>query len=404
MKYNDAIGSKLERTYSKILLRLGLCAFVLQFGIANLYSQDVNMQIQRTESGFVIRWPTLPTQNYAFCQYSRDLLTWKNASVFSASTNSVTDLHTYATDERLFFRLRLADRSEIRMFETIERDYQTVPILHYLRNEVHFVVIPILNPWGYRHYNRRCAETLPIPVSWQRMGDMATIMIDTNQFPDTNGRFQPENYITEISEKKLVISMDSVSDANTFPDKGYLIENVISPLQFRIHCSDSGATNGTATMFVLTDMNRQFDVNNWSNFSSLAWADSDGVPHSNKGTRPYALAEARVLKDILDANRDAAVYLDFHFGPPAPYAAYYGSNDAFDRSPLDAVLAYLSPSASEILVGVNTFPTGNSYAAQVLQIPSFTPETGSTSEMTGPDPTKSLEWWINILGAYCLLF
>jgi len=285
-----------------------------------------------------------------------------------------------------------------RIFRMIDEKHNEIPILGYLRNNVHFIVIPILNPWGYVYQDRRCRETAPIPVFWERNGNRVTIEIDAENFPDSDGRFAPQNYITDQSAGKLVVSLQAASDASTLPVRGYKVESVIDNLRFTVLSEDTGNTNGTAEFFVLTDMNRQFDINNWEGFSHLTWTDANGVPYANKGTRPYALAETQYLKDLLHTYSNAVAYLDFHTGPPYPYCAYYGANDNFDREPIDAILAFLAPPSDEVLIGENVLPSGNSYAAQLLGMQSFTPETGGT------DAAKTLRWWLNILIAYSLLY
>lgn len=286
----------------------------------------------------------------------------------------------------------------LRMFQAIAEQSEDNPALRYLRNEVHFIVIPILNPWGYAHYERRCRETEPIPVLWERSGNTAIIQIDEQNFPNTQGRFDPEGYILTNTTGKLVVSLQSSSDPSTLPSKGYKIETVLDALRFTVECNNQGDRSGTAEFFVLTDMNRQFDINNWQQFSHLTWTDSNGVPYANKGTRPYALLETQYLRDILHTYSNAVAYLDFHYGPPAPYSAYYGANDNFDREPIDVILGFLTPPTNEISIGSNVLPSGNAYASQVLGMQSFTPEAG------GSDATKIFRWWINILSGYSLLF
>ena len=286
----------------------------------------------------------------------------------------------------------------LRMFQTIAEKGDEHPAFTYLRNEVHFVVIPILNPWGYFYNDRRCRETAPIPVQWERTGTTATITIDTDRFPDTNGRFGANDYIRTNISGKVVVSIQNASDTTTLPTKGYKIEQTVDSLRFTVLCNDQGTTSGTAEMYVLTDMNRQFDINNWEGFSHLTWNDANGVPYANKGTRPYALLETQYLRDILHTHSNAVAYLDFHTGPPYPYSAYYGANDDFDRQPLDLIIHFLDPPTNEILIGANALPSGNSYAAQQFGMQSFTPETGGT------DANKTFEWWINLLIAYSLLY
>lgn len=63
---------------------------------------------------------------------------------------------------------------------------------------MHVVVIPIINLWGYVEYDRRCGEMDLILVYWQREGNSAKLAIDTIVFPDLNGRYQPEDYMTAL--------------------------------------------------------------------------------------------------------------------------------------------------------------------------------------------------------------
>ncbi len=285
----------------------------------------------------------------------------------------------------------------LRLFREIDSKQSSNPVLDYLRNQVHFIAIPILNPWGYVQGDRRCRETEPFSVNWVREGDLATITIDEDLFPNTGGRFTAQGYISPVNAGKLVVSILSSSDPISLPPKGYKVETVIDSLSFTVSCPDAGDAEGTADMVVLTDMNRQFDINNWTNYSALSWVDGNGVPFANKGTRPYALREVQYLKDVLDAHPDATAYLDFHTCL-LPYVAFYGADDNFDRRPVDVVLDFLSPPPEDVLVEAIRLPSANSYAAQVLGMQSFTSEVG----ILGAD--EVLTWWINLLIGYSLLF
>ncbi len=286
----------------------------------------------------------------------------------------------------------------LRIFKELAENAFASPILAYLRDNVHFVVIPVCNPWGYENNERRCRETDPIPVTWSRSGTTAILTLHDETFPDTHGRLMANGYIGPGSEGKLVVSLQSSSDMAPLPDRGYVVDTVLDSHSFAVSCLDTGGVSGSCEMFVLTDPNRQFDVNDWEAFSSLSWADAKNVPYSNKGTRPYALAEMAYLRSLLVSNSSARAYLDFHNGPPARYAVYYGAKDSFDRAPVDALLGMLAPEPDDVLVAPNQIPTGTSFAAQMFGMQSFTPETSSPS-----GAEMSLRWWLNLLSAYALL-
>src|SRR5690606_117817 len=225
-----------------------------------------------------------------------------------------------------------------RFFKALCEDWMNNPALMWARHNVHFVVIPLVSPFGFHKRNRRVWETEPFPASWTKSGNVVTVTFNVADFPLTNPNVSGSNYFT--ASEGLVgntwISLINSSDQTGLPDNGYVIKSVINGQTITIETPDTtGGTSGTCQIFVSTDPNRGFDLPlmRWEGVvtasASQSFTDPVAVPYNNKGTKPFALNETTYIADTYELHPDADFAVDMHNGA-ADYDSRYCSGVDID--------------------------------------------------------------------------
>jgi len=292
----------------------------------------------------------------------------------------------------------------LRFFDFMTKNWAKDPVLEFMRWNIHFVVMPLLNPWGFATNNRRCLETDPFNVSWTRSGNVVTVSFDPLDFPDTDGRLNADGYIgADMVDKAWVILSDS-SDTSAVPNQGYVVKSVVGSYSYTVEGLDAGATSGTAKMVVSTDINRNFDVGNlWPGYVSNG-PISNLVPTDNKGTKPFSLAETIYIRDMFAENEDAISAIDMHNGA-GDYFTFFVSDLNYDRSVYDRVMERLRDFTDAPFGNfASNLPSLPNYAFSEKNIHSITPEWGGNENKTGEQFKDIVRYYMNLTMAYARFF
>ncbi|HIX54670.1 MAG TPA: hypothetical protein H9853_06565, partial [Candidatus Sphingobacterium stercoripullorum] len=195
--------------------------------------------------------------------------------------------------------------------------------LRWVRQNVHFVVVPLVSPdsWGvYSERKRRVWETDPFPATWTKTGNDCVIEFDISDFPTNNPNVSANDYFSNqgiVNKTYLTIRNSGSVD---LPDYSYLITESISGQSVKVLVpSNTNNGNGTCEIYVSTDPNRNMQVQGrWGDYTSSSniVAIGEDIPTSfdNKGTKPFSLGEMKAVKELIDYNDDAVYALDLHTG------------------------------------------------------------------------------------------
>lgn len=292
----------------------------------------------------------------------------------------------------------------LRFFKALCNDWMNDPTLMWARHNIHFVVIPLVSPFGMRHANRRVWETDPIPCSWNKSGDTVTVTFNESDFPTNNPNVSASDYFTasEGVAGNTWISLINSSDQNILPDDGYRIETVVNAQTVTIDVPLSGDGAGTCEIFVSTDPNRGFDLpsypwkDNTTTNNKTTFSDPVAVPFNNKGTKPFALNESIFIRDTYELHSDATFAVDLHNGA-GDYDTRHDPDVGIDPTPYLLNNRLHAPFTDEIMpIRIVVANTAGRYGGQLLGMSSFTIEWGELAN-TDERATDAQRWMSNFI-------
>lgn len=211
----------------------------------------------------------------------------------------------------------------LRFFEDLMYNFPNNEGLKWARQNVHFVVCPMVSPDSWDIYGvrrRRVWETAPFEASWVKTGNECVIEFDQSDFPNNNPNVSASDYFSNegIENNTYLTIIDSGSA--DLPDYSYLITESINGQSVRVSTPDnSNNGSGTCLIYVSTDPNRNMQVQGaWEGYksSSNIVKINEEVPTSfdNKGTKPFSLGEMVAVKNLIDVNGNTDYILDMHTG------------------------------------------------------------------------------------------
>lgn len=298
------------------------------------------------------------------------------------------------------------------IFNRIVTEWGNDPLLEWIRFNVHFIVVPVMSPSCTEGLvpgtggGRRVHETDPIPVSWTKVGNTATVSFDTADFPNTNGRLDAASYFSNpnIVGKTWVSIFDS--DNSALGNKGYVIKSVVNGNTITVQTDNEISGSGTAKLYVGVDINRNMQPNGsniWNQFTpstTMTMYSNDYVsnPNDNKGTKPFSLNESIVLKNLIDSNPDILFYLDLHSGAGNNYLHWNTKTFPGQGQALDEVMqhqgAFNSDGFSRVTQDATNIPYAYKYCVDTIDRPAFTIEWEQVANTTDKSATDAFRWML----------
>lgn len=302
----------------------------------------------------------------------------------------------------------------------LTKKWYVSPALNWIRNNVHIVAVPCMNPSAITGYTegsqggRRAHETDDIPVSWTKSGTTVTVTFDVNDFPDTDGRLDGATYFSNpnIANKLWISLFDSTGTG--LPDNGYVISSVIDGQTVTVEVPETGGDlSGTASMYVGVDINRNFQADGstvWDNYTPSTTSvtkysnDRTSTANDNKGTKPFSLAESIILRDLLDSEYPYLFVLDNHSGAGKNYLHNnYLNPEGYSEMKnliIDFQSRFMSYDFSRVIMDLPNVPYMNTYSMEKHDRQGFTIEwsqPGGSTPITSEDATDAFRWIITVV-------